>query len=184
MILRRLRLRAGIYISALLLFAGLALGVQATQPVTRSEMESFVFTTLAGAGIAVVGSFWVLLQSTIGRTEKAADVRLERVEKLVGDLVAAMKAHHEDPLAHPAGSANRIDPINARLDELREALQQTHDVVTALHAEHQVIRGTEDEVCAVIRSLAGKRDPNESPKPRRKDDPSGTDNRPLRGKTP
>ena len=53
----RLRLRAPVYVSAVLLLVGIALAAQATQPVTRSQMESFVYLTVAGAAVSIIGAF-------------------------------------------------------------------------------------------------------------------------------
>lgn len=73
MIIRRLRARASVYLSAILLLVGIALTAQATQPVTRSEMESYVLGTGVAGGAAIFGAVWVLLQSKTGRIEQALD---------------------------------------------------------------------------------------------------------------
>ena len=138
-----------------LLLTGVTLTATATTPVTRSQMESFVYVVVAGAGACLVAAFWVLMLTITGRTERA----VERI-------VAALEAHHEDPLAHPAGSANRINPVMERLDLIEQRLEKTHDVLVELHAEHRVIRATEDEVCTLIRARADAR---------RKTDPDGFD---------
>ena len=150
--IRRLRLRVPVYISALLLLAGIALVAQATTPVTRSEMESFVYVVVAGAGVCVVGSFWILLTYINGRVE----AHISRLERAVEEVGVMMRDHHLDPLAHPVGSANRLEPINRKLDSIDHAL-------TELITEHRVIRDTEDEVCALIRKNAAARRRTDSP---------------------
>lgn len=171
----RMRLRVGIHLSALMLIVGMALVAEATQPVTRSQMESYA-QWLFGTGLTTMaGAFWVLVNWINNKTRETLAASIDRVEKQVANLTALMHEHHIDPLAHPLGSANRIDPIN-------EKLERMHDDLTQLIAEHRVIRGSEDEVCALVRMMAQKRDPADSPKPKRQDDPNGVDHRPERGK--
>lgn len=186
MILRRLRLRAGVYVSAMFLLVGLTLAAMANEPITRSQAESMIDARVAAAGLAVVAAFWILLMTFMGRVERAVSTATAVA------LAAALKAHDEAPLAHSAASEHNHGPMNAQSDRIEEKLD-------ALILEHRIIRGTEDEVCSVIRSLAKqKRDPKESPHARRRDDPpefdarrddirgstkpDGTDATPLRGK--
>ena len=175
MILRRLRLRAGIYVSALLLLVGLALAARATEPITKSQAEAMIDSRLAAAGVLVFGAFWVLLLTFTGRQERALTASILRLEAAVASFTKALADHDASPLAHTAASEHNHDPMNAQAGRIEEKLD-------ALILEHRVIRGTEDEVCHAIRSLANqKRSPADSPNPKRKTD-SGDDYTPLRGK--
>lgn len=168
----RLRLRAGIYISAAMMLAGISLVAQAAQAVTRSEMESFVLATIGVAGVVVFSAFWVLLNTINGRSERALLGSVTRLELAVEKLLIAMDAHNNNPMAHTAASEHNHGPMNKKMDAIEEKLDQ-------LLMEHRVIRGSEDEVCALVRSMA-KRNPSESPKPKRKTD-SKDDYTALRG---
>lgn len=159
--MRSIRVRVPVYVSAFLLLVGIALVAQATTPVTRSQMESFVYTALAGAGVCIFGSFWVLLTYINARLER----HVSRLEKAVEGVGVMMRDHHVDPQAHPIGSATRLDPIHAKLEVIDHSL-------TALLSEHRVIRETEDEVCKLIRKKADEK---------RKTDPNGFNPIPLRG---
>ena len=173
--IRRLRLRAGVYVSAMLLLVGFACAAMATDPITKSQAEAMIDSRLAAAGVLVFGAFWVLLLTFTGRQEKALTASILRLEVAVASFTKALADHDASPLAHTAASEHNHDPMNAQADRIEEKLD-------SLIMEHRVIRGTEDEVCSVIRSLANqKRDPAGSPRPKRATD-SGDDYRPLRGK--
>lgn len=130
----RLRLRVPIYTSAILLFAGIALAAQATTPVTRSQMESFVYVTLAAAGASIIAAFWILIGFVTARVEKSLDSHVTRLEGMVRGFADVMKEHHEDPLAHPRGSAQRLDPLTGKLDALGRALGSVHEQTSLLVA--------------------------------------------------
>jgi hypothetical protein len=102
------------------------------------------------------------------------------VTEKVGTLSELMQDHHLDPLAHPAGSANRINPVMERLAELDNRLRQNHELLVKLHAEHTVIRGQEDETCRLVRQLA---DFKKNAARRRATDPPGFDATSVRVET-
>lgn len=130
----RFRVRVPIYTSALLLCVGLALAAQATQPVTQSQMESFVYASLAAAGVSIVAAFWILISFVTARVEKSLDQHVTRLEAMVAGFSRVMQEHHEDPMAHPRGSAVRLDPINAKLDSLGHILGTVHEQTAVLVA--------------------------------------------------
>jgi ABC-type nickel/cobalt efflux system permease component RcnA len=176
----RLRLRIGVYISALLLFGGFALVAQATQAVTRSEMESFVLATIGAAGVLVFAAFWVLLNTINGRSERALLSSVNRLEHAVDKLLASMEAHDQNPLAHAAAGEHNHRPMNEQLDRLEAQLTATAQMLDALIRDHNRIQRAEGDICHALEEIR-KRNPADSPKPRRKDD-SRDDYTALRGK--
>jgi hypothetical protein len=156
----RLRTRAGLYLSGLLLFCGLSLAAQATQPVTRSEMESFVYSTLAVAALATLTGgagiiAWILARDRSLQREHLAQI-ITAISELATGLngaIRALKEHDSDPDAH--GAAQRIGhaPILKRLDEIDGRLD----------------------------GFFVPRDPSDSPVRRRHSDPAGEDHAGERG---
>lgn len=112
-----MRLRAGVYFSALLLLVGVALTAQATQAVTSSQMHEYVLTSLGAAGVVVFGAFWVLLITISGRSEKALMASVQRLEKAVAEFTSALKEHDGGEHAHWPIS-ERIDEIDKRIDAI------------------------------------------------------------------
>lgn len=159
----RLRMRAGVYISGILLLLGLALAAQATTNVTRSEMESFVLAALGGAGVVVFGAFWILLITISGRSEKALMKSVERLENAVAAFAAALAAHDNSPYAHQSASEHNHGPIEKDIHDLKMELDG-------------FIRWCHEHQCPAL-----PRNPESSPHPKRKTD-SKDDYTPLRGK--
>ena len=118
----RLRARSGLYLSVLLLLAGVSLTARATQPVTRSEMESFVYVTLAVGAGALVGAVWTLLSYHLGRLERMFERGVERLEASQSRGHDALREHNEDPHAHAAAAEHNHGPILDRLDEIEARL--------------------------------------------------------------
>ena len=175
MILRRLRVTAGFYISGFLMLAGCTLGahagqVAASDTVTRAEM----YATIGGAGAVVIGAIWVLLTTINGKTEKTLTDAVNRLEFAVEKLVDGLTLHNVDPLAHTAASEHNHNPMNDKLDKLDSRQQEIYHVVVGLKAEHDLIRSEEDEVCSILRA----RRTAEAKK--RSGDPAGFDGVPLR----
>lgn len=175
MILRRLRLRAGFYISGFLMLAGCTLGahagqVAASDTVTRAEM----YATIGGAGAVVIGAIWVLLTTINGKTEKTLSDAVNRLEFAVEKLVDGLTLHNGDPLAHTAASEHNHGPMNEKLDKLAEQQRATHAVVVGLKAEHDLIRSEEDELCTILRAR------KQAEARKRADDPASFDARSLR----
>jgi hypothetical protein len=100
-----------------------------------------------------------------------------RTEQAVDRLIATMQQHHEDPLAHPAGSANRINPVMERLGEIEGRLDKTHELLVMLHSEHRIIQRQESEICALIHKRRAEAK-------RRETDPPGFNGEPLRREDP
>lgn len=165
----RLRLRAGLYLSALLVFVGFGLAAQATQPVTHSEMEAFVYSKLAVSALAVLtggaGAIaWILARDRSLQREHLAQI-ITAISDLAGGLNRAIRAledHDESKYAHRAASEHNHEPLEERLDEMD-------------HKIDLILRDCETRVC-------GPRDPLRSERPRRASDPADFDGRPERGK--
>ena len=172
--IRRLRLRAPLHIAVLLFVTGYTLTLAATQPVLESHMREFVYWTLGVVLFTVLGSAAAFISYLNSRMERSFEKAIGRLEASVAQAFDLMHFHDANPLAHIAAGEHNHGPMNAQAERIEQKLD-------ALILEHRVIRGTEDEVCHAIRSLAQKRDPADSPKPRRQTD-SGTDYTPLRGK--
>ena len=120
--IRRLRSRALLYVSAILLLVGVSLTARATQPVTRSEMESFVYVTLAVSAGALIGAVWTLLSYHLGRLERMFDRGVARLEAAQSVSHEALRMHNDDPLAHVAAAEHNHGPILDRLDEIEARL--------------------------------------------------------------
>lgn len=118
----RLRLRAGVYVSAMLLLVGAALTAHATQAVTSSQMHEYVLTSLGAAGVVVFGAFWVLLITISGRSEKALMASVQRLEGAVAAFAEALAKHDGNPYAHQSASEHNHGPILDRLDEIEARL--------------------------------------------------------------
>lgn len=165
MIMRRLRAKAAIYISGMLVALGCGLTASATQPVTKSEMESFVFASLAAGGVAVIGGFWVLLNALLGPMRKS----IENIEAHVARSLDAVRLHDENEHAHSAASEHNHKPMNDDMKEVKQKLDR-------LIHEHELIHAG----C----QIQAERDPKESPFKRRSSDDSGDDFTPIRGHKP
>ena len=139
--------------------------------VTTGELHRTVLVTfLSGAGVVLAGLAWVYARDQRSRDRRADDAISAAAEesrettRQIRELAGIVRAHHEDFAAHPAGSIGRVDRIEGKLDNLVE-------VVVGLRREHELIRET--EMC-LLRNPA-RRDPADSPKPRRADDPPRED---------
>ena len=179
--MRRLHFRAPVILSALMLLGASALGAQATQAVTRSEMEAFVFAMIGTAAAVVFGSFWVLMNALVGRVERSLSASVTRLEGAVATATAALATHDESPHAHPVGSAARLLPLTSSIDALDVKVDALTEKLDKLIWDHDRIQATEGEVCNALRELR-HRDPKDSPHPRRGSDPSEFDGTRLRGR--
>lgn len=126
--MRRLHFRAPVILSALMLLGASALGAQATQAVTRSEMEAFVFAMIGTAGLIVFGAFWVLLNATVGRAERS-----------FSEAAASVKGSMN-------GLTNEMREINARLRALedRNTREDGRDQSDSPHRRRRDDRPDED----------------------------------------
>ena len=116
----RMRVRAPVYLSTILFLVGLALGAHATQAVSREEMESYVLRTIGAAGVVMFGAFWVLLNSFVGRAERAFSEAAHRIEESVKAVSASIVDHDKSPFVHKAASDYYHGEINERLSDLNE----------------------------------------------------------------
>jgi len=164
----RLRLRAGLYLSALLAFVGVSLAAQATQAVTRSEMEAFVYSTLAVAALATLTGGAGIIAWILARDRSLQREHLSQIITAISELatglnraVKALETHDEDPYAHGPASEHNHGPMDKKLDELDRKVDA-------------ILLDCEGRACA-------HRDPSVSPYRRRQTDPDGADHTPERG---
>jgi hypothetical protein len=159
--MRRLHYRAPIILSALMLLGAGALGAQATQAVTRSEMEAFVLAIVGTSGAVVFGAFWVLLQALVGRVERSLSSSVSRLEEAVERAATALATHDGSVYAHRAASEHNHKAIEDAIAEL-DAKMDT------------VIKDCDTHRC-------GYRDERQHA-PKRESDPAGFDAEKLRKK--
>lgn len=186
--MKRMRRSAPWLIITGLYLLGVTLALYAagpSDPLTRDEMKSFVYEAIATSGVLVIGVAAGLLAWILARDREINGRRLDQIAQGLSDIASgmqatmsraleALEAHNGNPLAHTAASEHSHGPMNSHLEAVEKKLDQ-------LLLEHRVIRGSEDEVCAMIRSLR-TRSPKDSPNPKREEDPDGFDGRTLRGK--
>lgn len=170
--LRRLRLRVRVYLSAGMLLLGLSLGAAANEPITKSQAQAMIDGRLAAAGVLVFGAFWVLLLTFTGRQEKALTASILRLEVAVANFAKSLSEHDINPRAHTAASDHNHDPMNEKLDALAAGQHSLNVKLERLYSEHRVIRRTER---CLLQTRTERRDPSDSPSPRRKDDPEDFD---------
>ena len=168
---------AGLY----MLGVTLALYAADPSPITRDEMKSFVYEALATSGVIVIGVAAGLLAWILARDREINGRRLDQIAQGLSDIatgmqaslsraIEALEAHNGNPLAHTAASEHNHGPMNGKLDAVEEKLD-------SLIAEHRLIRDTERCLMTSMR-----RDPSDSPHPRRVDDPPGFDGTKHRGR--
>ena len=173
----RLRCRAGVYLSAILLFVGMALTVTANEPITRSQAESMIDARLAAAGIIVFGAFWVLLLTISGRSERALTASIVRLEAAVTKFTSDLAVHDSSPYAHAPASEHNHAPLMAEIGKVKADIERVEKDAERIETGlEEFLRYCKTHQCAM-----GSRDPAESPRPKRKTD-SGDDYTPLRGK--
>ena len=162
--MRRFRGWTRVGASILLSFAwfgtvgALANGIQADPVPAHShpDLEIRMLMVLGGMAAFIVGVVVVLLS----RFEKRAE---DLLPTLVAAAVAeALRVHNDDQYAHTAASEHAHIPIHEDLDRLGGRLE-------AIFREH--------DTCA----FRSARDPKDSPKLRRADDPDGFNATDLRG---
>lgn len=149
--------------------------------VTNAEMKTFVYETMAFAGAFIVGAAGGLIAWILARDREITGKRFDQVVTALSDLASgqhrvlrALEAHNECTTAHTAAAEHNHGPMREDIKAISEKLDN-------LLMEHRIIRGSEDEVCMLVRSLAEKRSPMESPNISRKTDANGLDHRPEQG---
>lgn len=143
MILRRLRARVPVICAIGLLFAGAAL---ATTPVTRSEMESFVYRTMAGTiatavllGAGVIA--WLLARDRDIQGARFVDVK-ETVNRMIDKLdesLILLQTHNASPVAHREAAEHNHAPMNAQLDRIEARGDATATELHDLKRDHDRI---------------------------------------------
>ena len=177
MILRRLRARVPVYLSALMLLVGATLAL-ANEPITRSQAESMIDARIAAAGVIVFGAFWVLLLTISGRSEKALAASIDRLDKTVAEFKRALETHNESPFAHGPASEHNHAPLMAKLERIEAENERIDaDIDRMKTGLEEFVRFCKSHQCAL-----GARSPADSPKPRREDDPPDFDGTKHRGR--
>lgn len=137
MIIKRLRARVPLLL-ALMLLAG-AGTVLATVPITQSQMESFVYRTMAGtiATAVLLGSgviAWLLARDRDIAAARFTDVK-DTVDRMIDKLdesLILLQTHDASPLSHRAASEHNHAPMNAQLDRIEfqgaTTAAQLHDL--------------------------------------------------------
>ena len=181
----RIRRSAPWLIVAVLYLCGVTLALYAAgpaDPLTRDEMKTFVYEALATSGVLIIGVAAGLLAWILARDREINGRRLDMLAQGFSDIAAnvhesmtraidALEKHNGNPLAHTAASEHNHGPMNDKLDAVEEKLDD-------LIAEHRLIRDTER---CLLKSM--KRDPADSPNPRRVGDPPGFDGTKHRGRS-
>jgi hypothetical protein len=164
-ILVRLRTRAGLYLSGLLVFCGLSLAAQATQPVTRSEMESFVYSTLAVAALATLTGGAGILAWILARDRDLQREHLSQIITAISELasglngaIKALEAHNDDEYAHGPAQKRGHEPILQRLDAVDALGRAISDLVAKESRLYDEVGRLREQ----IEALAGGRDPMKS----------------------
>lgn len=148
----RLRRRVPVICALGLLFAGAAL---ATTPVTQSQMESFVFRTMAtvvatalllGAGVIA----WLLARDRDINAQRFNDVK-ETVNRMVDKLdesLILLQTHDASEFAHQPASKHNHGPMYAQMDRIETRVDETALVLHDLKKDHDRInkrRACEEE---------------------------------------
>lgn len=178
--IRRLRARVPVYLSAMLMLCAVALAVDAApdtvQHPTWPEISLAIWLRYGAAVATSIGATWVLLAGY----ERRQDARHAETMKALAVAADKLRMHDEAPGAHLAASQHNHGPMNEQSDRIEGKVD---DISLRLHdliRDHNRIQEQEGEVCHALAELR-RRDPKDSPKPRRKDD-SGDDYTPLGGK--
>lgn len=154
--------------------------------VTTGEMHRFVVATfLGGVCVILAGVAWVYSETQRARERRidtaqaAATKQITELAAQVVELVGIVRRHHEDWTAHPTSHEGRIDRMEDGLQKLLDGQGVLREEFSGLRREHELIRDT--ELC-IMRTGPNKRDPKDSPFPRREDDPTDKDYTDKRGK--
>lgn len=147
--------------------------------VTTGEMHRFFFVAALSWTGAVVSGLAVVFAMVSKSRDSEMRAAIKANTEAVTALAEMFKEHHLDPFAHPAGSANRIDPVMEKLDGLAAGQGVISRKLERLYSEHRVIRQT--ELCMMNAANLAKRDPALSPYPHRSTDSEGTDFTVFRG---
>ncbi len=178
--IRRLRARVPVYLSAMLMLCAVALAVDAApdtvQHPTWPEISLAIWLRYGAAVATSIGATWILMAGY----ERRQDARHAETMKALSVAADRLRLHDEDAGAHRAAGDHNHKPMNEQADRLENKLDQLSLDLHDLIRDHNRIQETEGMVCSALQELR-RRDPHDSPHPKRKTD-SGTDYTPLRGK--
>lgn len=180
MILCRLRARVPVYLSAMLMLVAVAMAVDAApdtvQHPTWPEISLAIWLRYGAAVATSIGATWVLLAGY----ERRQDARHAETMKALAVAADKLRMHDESPTAHQAAGEHNHRPMNEQADRVEEKVDRIDLALHDLIRDHNRIQRQEGDICMALSELR-RRDPSDSPHPRRKDD-GGTDYTPLRGK--
>lgn len=147
----------------------------------HAELRLWVIVTfLAFTGVILAGiaGAYALLSASRDRAVKS-EIEANRAHvasnaEQITALVKLFEAHDLSPGAHQAASDHNHDPMNEKLDALAAGQHALGVKLERLYAEHKIIRRT--ELCMMnAANLTARRDPSDSPSPRRATDPEDFD---------
>lgn len=174
MILCRLRARVPVYLSALLMLFAVALAVDAqpatTAPPTWPEISLAIWLRYGAAVATSIGATWVLLAGY----EKRQDARHAETMKALAVAADRLRQHNEEPTAHQAAGEHNHRPMNEQSDRIESKVDALGLDLHDLLRDHNRIQATEGSICTALAELR-RRDPQDSPHPRRAGDPPGSD---------
>lgn len=175
----RLRARVPIFLSAFLMLCAVAMAVDASPTTgphpTWPEISLAIWLRYGAAVATSIGATWVLLAGY----ERRQDARHTETMKALSVASDRLRQHNEEPTAHDAASRRNHDPMNEQADRIERKLESVALVLHDLKRDHDRIQCEEGEICNALAELR-RRDPKDSPHPKRKDD-SKDDYTPLRG---
>ena len=178
----RLRARVPVFLSGFLMLLAVTLAVDANQAAPSSptwpEISLAIWLRYGAAVATSIGATWVLLAGY----ERRQDARHAETMKALAVAADRLRQHNEEPTAHDAASRHNHDPMNEQSDRIEAKVTQIGLDLHDLKRDHDRIQNEEGSICTALAELR-KRNPADSPNPRRADDPPGSDFRPQhRGK--
>jgi hypothetical protein len=166
--------------SALMMLCAVTMAVGASPevvpPPTWAEISLAIWFRYGAAVATSIAATWMLLSAY----EKRQDARHTEMKDSLGKVAAALASHDTNPFAHGPASEHNHGPMNAQMDRIEAQGEATAKLLNDLIRDHNRIQEEESAICSALAELR-KRDPADSPKPRRAGD-SGTDYTPLRGR--
>jgi flagellar biosynthesis/type III secretory pathway M-ring protein FliF/YscJ len=179
-VIRYVRARVPVYLSALLMLCAVSLAVDAApdtvQHPTWPEISLAIWIRYGAAVATSIAATWVLMAGY----ERRQDARHAETMKALATAANRLQMHDADPAAHFAAGEHNHRPMNEQADRLETKVDQIGLDLHDLIRDHKRIQETEGSVCDALAELR-RRDPKDSPHPRRKDD-SRDDYTALRGK--
>jgi len=171
-VIRYVRARVPVYLSALLMLCAVSLAVDAAPDTvphpTWPEISLAIWLRYGAAVATSIGATWVLLAGY----ERRQDARHNETMRALATAADRLRQHNEEPTAHQAAGEHNHRPMNEQSDRIEE---KVNDIGLKLHdliRDHNRIQSQEGDICTALESIL-RRDPNGSPHRRRATDPPG-----------